>query len=221
LSVDGSGVAGEPLPEEDAYTAPQAARILGLSDRRVRQMLEAGELGGERDASGKWWILQRAVHAALEDRGSPRTRSREQRRAASGAGDAGETPVPPQGVPGGPESVRELVQRVEDLSYRLGRSEARAELTERAESTLREERDRLARELEEERDERRRLAERLERLEGGRRGDREATPPSAALLPEDSAASDTEARSSEEERPEASVERETARRPWWLRWLGG
>ncbi len=133
MSVDGSGVAGESLPGEDAYTAPQAARILGLSDRRVRQMLEAGELGGERDASGKWWIPQRAVHAALEDRGSPRTRSREQRRAASGAGDAGETPVPPQGVPGGPESVRELVQRVEDLSYRLGRSEARAELTERAE----------------------------------------------------------------------------------------
>lgn len=53
---------------------------------------------------------------------------------------------------------------VEDLSYRLGRSEARLDLTERTESILREERDRLLGELAEERAERRRLTERLELL---------------------------------------------------------
>ena len=210
-----------PLPEEDAYTAPQAARVLGLSDRRVRQMLEARDLEGERDGSGKWWIPQRAVHAALEDRGSPRTRTREQRAAPPRPDNAGEASAPPQRVPGGPESVRELVQRVESLSYRLGRSEARAELTERAESTLREERDRLARELEEERAERRRLAERLERLEGERRVD-QVMPPPAQIPAEDPAGSDAEARPSEEEQLEAPPDEEqTARRPWWLRWLGG
>ena len=189
----------------------------------------AGELEGERDASGKWWIPQRAVHAALEDRGSPRTRSREQRRTASRTEDAGEAPgTSPQRVPGGPESVRELVQRVEDLSYRLGRSEVRAELTERAESTLREERDRLARELEEERAERRRLAERLERLEGAREGsveDRRRSEPLAAANPEEALEGDQPA-----EEPEPEIGREvvadpakedTARLPWWLRWLGG
>lgn len=112
MSVDGSGGPREALPEEDAYTAPQAARVLGLSDRRIRQMLEAGEMEGERDASGKWWIPQRAVHAALEDRGSPRSRSREQR-TASGTADEGSASAPPQRVLGGPESVRELVQRVD------------------------------------------------------------------------------------------------------------
>ena len=195
-------------PEEDAYTAPQAARILGLSDRRVRQMLEAGELGGGRDASGKWWISQRAVHAALEDRGSPRSRTREQR-GASRTEDAGEASVTTRRVESGPESVRELIQRVESLSYRLGRTEARAELTERAESTLWEERDRLARELEEERAERRRLVERLERIEGERRGGDGGTPPSE-IPPEGPA------------RPDTGAEKEpSARRPWWLRWIGG
>lgn len=109
-----------------------------------------------------------------------------------------------------------------DLSYRLGRSEARAELTERAESTLREERDRLARELEEERAERRRLVDRLEGLEGGSRADREAVVPSPAGIPsEDPAGSDAETRSPEEEQLEASPEEAPHRRPWWLRWLGG
>jgi excisionase family DNA binding protein len=55
---------------EDTYTAPQAARVLGISDRRVRQMLEAGELEGEGDSSGKWRIPQRVVHEVLKDRGS-------------------------------------------------------------------------------------------------------------------------------------------------------
>ncbi len=219
MSVDGSGVAGEPLPGEDAYTAPQAARILGLSDRRVRQMLEAGEMEGERDASGKWWIPQRAVHAALEDRGSPRTRSREQRRAASGTGGAGEASAPLQRAPDGPESVRELVQRVESLSYRLGRSEAHAELTERAESTLREERDRLARELEEERAERRRLADRLERIEGA--SPPPTHPPASARTPPENLTKPDTAKGPSGGEPPTIEEGQTARRPWWLRWLGG
>ena len=48
------------------------------------------------------------------------------------------------------------------LERELGRLEGRLELTERAESTIREEQDRLIRELEEVRFERRRLQEELE-----------------------------------------------------------
>ncbi|MDP9439874.1 MAG: hypothetical protein M3P49_14225 [Actinomycetota bacterium] len=213
--------AAAPLPGEDAYTAPQAARVLGLSDRRVRQMLEAGELEGERDGSGKWWIPQRAAHAALEDRGSPRVRSREQRAASPRPDAEGSASAPAQRVPGGLESVRELIQRVESLSYRLGRSEARAELTERAESTLREERDRLARELKEERAERRRLAERLERLEGERGEDQEVVTTPVEIPLEDSSRSADVARPLDEGRLEDADEEEATRRPWWLRWLGG
>ncbi len=153
----------------DVYTAPQAARVLGISDRRVRQMIESGELEGERDTSGKWWIQQRAVHEALEERGSPRGR-RSPAQFSPSVDSAGEPPASSARTPDDRESVRELASRIEDLSYRLGRTEARAELTERAESTVREERDRLLQELEEERAERRRLAERLEHLEEERQG---------------------------------------------------
>lgn len=46
----------------------------------------------------------------------------------------------------------ELLATVQELQYRLGRAEAHVELTERAESTLREERERLLADLERERE---------------------------------------------------------------------
>ncbi len=69
---------------------------------------------------------------------------------------------------------------------------------------MREERDRLARELEEERAERRRLAERLERLEGERPGVPESPSPPAELPREWATV------------PNAGEEEPAARRPWWL-----
>jgi predicted Holliday junction resolvase-like endonuclease len=51
------------------------------------------------------------------------------------------------------------------LEREIGRLQGRLELEERAESTVREERDRLLQDLEEERAERRRLQERLEERE--------------------------------------------------------
>ncbi len=73
---------------------------------------------------------------------------------------------------------------------------------------MREERDRLARELEEERAERRRLAERLERLEGEHGRDEETpTTPQVREPPGESRGA-----------PDAEG---GAHRPWWLRWFGG
>jgi chromosome segregation ATPase len=128
----------------DAYTPTEAARILARTDkpiteRRIRQMLQAGELEGFRDAAGRWHVLQAEVH-----------RLRDERRTGS------------QEPPGGPESGAELLEVVRALERELGKLEGRLELEERAESTLREERDRLREELEAEREERRRLAEQLE-----------------------------------------------------------
>jgi hypothetical protein len=57
------------------------------------------------------------------------------------------------------ELAADLIATVQELQYRLGRAETRAELTERAESTVREERDCLLKEnerLREELDEARR-----------------------------------------------------------------
>lgn len=129
---------------EDVYTPAEAARILARTDkpiteRRIRQMLQAGELEGFRGEAGRWHVLQSEVH-----------RLRDERRTA------------PQSPPGAPESGGELLEVVRALERELGRLEGRLELEERAESTLREERDRLRAELETERAERQQIAEQLE-----------------------------------------------------------
>jgi chromosome segregation ATPase len=131
-------------PAEDVYTPAEAERILArtgkpITERRIRQMLQAEEIEGFRDESGRWHVLQVEIHRLRDER--PR-----------------ETERPP----GAPESGAELLEVVRSLEREIGRLEGRLELEERTESTLREERDRLAAELEEERAERRRLAERLE-----------------------------------------------------------
>jgi hypothetical protein len=48
------------------YTPMQAAHILRLTPTRVRQLLQGGELEGERDEAGHWLIPARAVHERLE-----------------------------------------------------------------------------------------------------------------------------------------------------------
>jgi hypothetical protein len=62
------------MQEPDYYTAHEAARLLGLSPARVRQMLRAGELEGERGPErmegvpGPWRITPGAVSAYREAR---------------------------------------------------------------------------------------------------------------------------------------------------------
>ncbi len=128
----------------DYYTAQEAARILGRTDkpiteRRIRQMLQGGAMEGHRDERGRWHVAQHEVHRLMQER-----------RQAS-----------PEGASDGPESSGEMLDRVFMLEREIGRLQGRLEIEERAESTVREERDRLLRDLEEERAERWRLAERL------------------------------------------------------------
>ena len=92
---------------------------MGVSDERVRQLIEAGEIEGEK-RGGRWHVFKVSVHEALSERGSPRRKRS------------------PESFEDAAREAAELQARVEDLSYRLGRSEARAELTERAESTIKE-----------------------------------------------------------------------------------
>jgi chromosome segregation ATPase len=104
--------------EEEVYTPAEAAKILRTNRRRVIQLITAGELEGKKNEAGRWQIPQRAVHARLEDRPARSVRQ-------AHGGDSS-------------ERVRELEAEVANLNYRLGRAEARAELTEQTESTLRE-----------------------------------------------------------------------------------
>jgi excisionase family DNA binding protein len=53
------------------YGTAEAARLLGLSDRRVRQLLAEGQLPGERDAAGVLHLPQEAVHEERSRRRTP------------------------------------------------------------------------------------------------------------------------------------------------------
>ena len=127
---------------DDYYTTGEAARILKVTEARVRQMLGAGELEGTRDpASDRWRIPQHAVHARLE-----------QRR--------------PSEAPRTSADAREWIERVTVLERELGRIEGRLQITEVAESTLRDQleqrrADEERQRADEERDRANRLAEEL------------------------------------------------------------
>jgi len=127
---------------EDYYTTGEAARVLKVTEARVRQMLGAGELEGARDpVSDRWRIPQHAVHVRLE-----------QRR--------------PSDAPKTSADAREWIERVTVLERELGRIEGRLQITEVAESTLRESLERERERVERERERADRLEERAEKLRG-------------------------------------------------------
>jgi len=96
---------------EDWYSTSEAARIMRVTEGRVRQMLQAGELEGTKDPmSDRWRVAQQAVH---------------ERRRSTAPRESSVT-------------VSELVERVETLAMELGRAQGQLELTEVTESTLRE-----------------------------------------------------------------------------------
>jgi excisionase family DNA binding protein len=131
-----------PVSEErtgDTYTTSEAARILRISAQRVRKLISDGKLEAER-VDDQWHVHAWSVHERMGER-PPRRALR--------ALEA-------------PETASELVDDVRGLERALGRLEGRLELSEKAESTIREERDRLLADLEEERSERRRLQQELE-----------------------------------------------------------
>ena len=131
------------MQSSDFYTVEQAAKVMKLTPGRVRQMLRAGELEGvppEQSGARGWRIPMHVVH----DRDRPPRIDRPEEPSES------------------PQKLADLESEVRDLRYRLGLSEGRLELTEKTESTLREERDRLLAERDRERERAERLQAELE-----------------------------------------------------------
>jgi excisionase family DNA binding protein len=110
----------------DFYTVEEAAKILKLTPGRIRQMLRSGELIGvsPEDSGGRGWKIPMHV---VHDRDRPARVER------------------PPGPPDTPARLSDLEVEVRELRYQLGLSRGKIEITEKAESTLR---DALAREKE-------------------------------------------------------------------------
>lgn len=128
--------------ESDYYNVYEAASVLGVSPARVRQMLRAGEIKGERGEQrvegvlGPWTLPASAVHAA---------------RSVANVGDAEDTAVMPSGeaaTPEGPapsetserlsEGVQELREKAEALIADLDSLEGRLEAAEVEQLALKE-----------------------------------------------------------------------------------
>jgi hypothetical protein len=132
---------------EETYTVEQAARVLKRTPGRIRQMLRAGELSGEHedgDERKPWRVHKWSAHAL-------RDRLQEDQGPSEQARVSGTLSRSLRERPESLESASELFRIVQDLQRELGRVEGRLEITETAESTLRQDLERERRRAEEER----------------------------------------------------------------------
>jgi len=131
------------MPGRDFYTLSEAAQILELSQRRLLEWLETGEIEGERDPqSGRWKISKQAA----DERVSADTSAEE---------DTEESPGESA------EMIREVVDELGNLHRQVGHLKSRLD---RARRTEREEREQLLSELEQAREGHRQERERADRL---------------------------------------------------------
>ena len=136
--------------EADYYTAHEAARVLGISPARVRQMLRAGELEGERGpklvegAPGPWLVPASAVRAYQEGRkgavasdtvAMPREEIPRPDEPPSGTEKAG---TPTETSERLSEGVGALRDKAEEILVELDRLEGRLEAAEVEQLALRE-----------------------------------------------------------------------------------
>jgi excisionase family DNA binding protein len=120
------------MDRDNFYTVPEAAKVLDISKTRVRQLLRSGEIDGDR--SGKVWEVSKQSLHSFRDSYEPKARAK----------DSETLPV----------NVREAIDEVKDLTFRLGRMEGRLELEAVARSTLEEQLKREQERADQERQER-------------------------------------------------------------------
>ena len=144
--------------KDGEYGVDEAARVLGLSPARVRQMLRSGELEGERREEriegvlGPWRIPAQAVRAFQEHRAAREATADTVGGASQSSPGEVTAATPSEASELLSEGVRQLREKVEDLLGELGRLESRLEAAEIQETTLRESLERESERAERERE---------------------------------------------------------------------
>jgi regulator of replication initiation timing len=152
---------GKSDSESGWTTTDQSARALGVSPRTVRRFIDRGELEGRKVIEGiveSWEVSIDSLYALRDKRiseGQVRRNVPRPSEQSQNMTDTSDTSA---------DHVRDLTDRLLRLSSEVGELRGRLELTEKAESTLQEERDRLRVELEREREDRREAREEAQRL---------------------------------------------------------
>lgn len=111
----------------DTYTVAQAAQILGISERRVRQLVTDGKLAAERTANGSLRLPQAAVNGERKTR-----RKTSARKSPEGRGSATRASTPEFDVDHLASAVASAIG---------SRIEGQLEITRRAETLVRQELD--------------------------------------------------------------------------------
>lgn len=102
------------MDRDISYTVAEAAKVLGISETRVRQLLRSGDIEGDRTGNS-WEVSKQSLHS-FRDTYEPK-----------GKQNNSETL---------PLEAREAMDEVKDLTFRLGRMEGRLELEAVTRSTL-------------------------------------------------------------------------------------
>jgi hypothetical protein len=149
-------------------TTDVAAAALRRSPRRVREYIRRGLLTAKTEGEGvskRWLVSVDSLNTLLDETGRTKSSRPDVRpdstrwpRSGRKGMNADEVAV---------VDAAQLLDTVQELQYRLGQAETRAELGEKAESTLREERKQLLAELERERQRASRLEEELQQARRG------------------------------------------------------
>jgi len=102
------------MDRDNFYTVPETAKVLGISETRVRQLLRSDEIEGERTGN-VWEVSKQSVHS-FRDTYEPKGKHK----------DSETLPI----------DAREALEEVKVLTHRLGRMEGRLELEAVTRSTL-------------------------------------------------------------------------------------
>ena len=155
-----------PVASSGWTTTDVAAKALGVSPRTIRRFIDRGDLEGRLEEEGinKAWMVSIDSLHALRDRRKAEGHDRRESAALSATADRAEDRAEDTLA----DVLRDLAGRLEARISEATELRTRLEITERAESSLREERERLLADIERERTERnlerQRAEEELERL---------------------------------------------------------
>lgn len=197
---DGAGTNREPTAPSGWVTTTVAAKSLGVSPRTVRWHIERRNLKAKAEGEGvrRSWLVSIDSLQALRDSRQVSAQSPSDYRAPDVAADiAAESPG---------NAIRELADRLVEEAARASEFRTRLELSERAESTVREE-------LERERERRQRAEERAAGLEGELRALRDPRESSGSPGPTETPTPAPEGPHEGAQAPE--------RRSWWRRMFQG
>ena len=191
----------DPSAESGWVATDVAARAVRVSPRTIRRYIDQGKLEAKPQGDGvrrEWLVSVDSLHALRASRTTEEDVPDVDRDAEYADTIA--------------DVLREMSARLESRAEEAAELRVRLELTERAQSTLEDERRQALQELEEERG----LREKAEREREDLRRELEG-------LREAQEAPETAEEVSEGAGPRSSTgeDQEGVRRPWWRRWFGG